>query len=177
MGLQDNNYIDWLRDQVSPALNDYRVFSEVAHGIKFNHIVPHDDNRAMDGIDLRNQYAISTQEDHVLDGSGCTFLEMLIGLAIRMNDQAWDWKQPDKIPYWCSVLIINAGLTEFFDKIMDPLSEEELKRRLMTINRRQYSSNGSGGFFPLSRPDSDQRGVELWYQLMSWLDENLPVDA
>ena len=37
---------------------------------------------------------------------------------------------------------------------------------------RQYDYSGNGGLFPLRDPETDQRRVEIWYQLASWLNEN-----
>jgi hypothetical protein len=37
---------------------------------------------------------------------------------------------------------------------------------------REYDKNGNGGIFPLEYSKRDQRTVELWYQMMSYIDEN-----
>lgn len=41
------------------------------------------------------------------------------------------------------------------------------------LNSRYYKSDGFGGLFPLSNPMGDQRYVEVWYQMMAYLAENV----
>jgi hypothetical protein len=43
----------------------------------------------------------------------------------------------------------------------------------MRLNRRLYTTSGYGGLFPLEEPKEDQRKVEIWYQMMAYLGENL----
>lgn len=40
------------------------------------------------------------------------------------------------------------------------------------FNRRAYQSNGAGGLFTLISPNVDMRQLDIWYQLMAYLNEN-----
>ena len=48
---------------------------------------------------------------------------------------------------------------------------------LNKIIDRGYSRRGVGGLFPLKYSKNDQRKVELWYQMHSYLIENYYVDG
>ena len=37
---------------------------------------------------------------------------------------------------------------------------------------RDYEPNGAGGLFTITRTSIDMRAIDIWYQLMSWLNEN-----
>ena len=43
------------------------------------------------------------------------------------------------------------------------------------ILNRRYAWDGSGGLFPLMRPDGDQRTEELWSQMNSYVLEKISL--
>lgn len=95
-------------------------------------------------------------------------LEMLIGLSRRLSFEAegepreWFWE-----------LIENIGLTHTNDQIYDEKIAEEIDEALDRVIWRKYLPNGRGGLFPLDHADRDQRTVEIWYQLNSYLMADL----
>ena len=51
-------------------------------------------------------------------------------------------------------------------------SEERAEPILARFMDRDYEPNGAGGLFTITRTSIDMRTIDIWYQLMSWLNEN-----
>ena len=100
----------------------------------------------------------------------CSFLELLIGLAHRIDFQIADASidvDNRRMIFWR--LISNLELDRLDDKHFDPHKVEEVVKR---VNDRSYRADGHGGIFPLKYPSKDQREVEIWYQMHEWIGEN-----
>lgn len=180
MRLEDN-YFEWLYQQVAsiniqnPAQTYWSLLREF-HGKEFVWIVPNDDNRVEDGRDLRYQFLneIHGYERHQVDpewiGLGCSFLEMLIGVARRLA-----FEIDGEVSEWFWHLIENIGLTECNDSWYNDHNNPH-RRIAKTMNKviwRRYQSTGEGGLFPLQNPDTDQREVEIWVQLNLYIMERI----
>lgn len=167
-------YFRWLGTQIRTEHGnpeaDYWDLLNLMFAKEFVWLIPHDDNRAVDGLDLRSEYCYSQGlELNALTNLGpVTFLEVLIGLSRRLsfaaggNAQGWAWQ-----------LMNNLEL----HKMPDPLSRRKAKQVediLETCIWRTYTPDGQGGFFPLAWSDEDQTKVELWYQMAAYIDELHP---
>lgn len=170
------DYLRWLepqlRDEHGNPDKSYWDLLNVMFETPFGWSVPMDDNRLVDGLDLRRDYARETRPrptENQLDRLGpCSFLEVLIALSRHMAFVAGGGA-----PGWSWQLLDNLELTRMYD----PLSrQKEQKARgiLDTVIHRKYSPDGTGGFFPLAWPDGDQTQVELWYQLNAYVGELHP---
>jgi len=160
----EQDYLDWLQDQVAtPADRSYsQLFRELAHK-EFVWLIPNDDNRLADGLELRQEYFSPYDLDTAEEGA--SVLEVLIGLSRRLafiaegDAENWAWQ-----------LVENLELT----KCYDPLGARKLRdldNKLDALIWRTYHMDGQGGFFPLAWPEEDQRKVELWYQLNAYVEE------
>lgn len=160
-----NTYFLWLVDLVVPSDGQYYTLMDIAFNTPFFEVIPNDDNRAEDGIDLR---AVYSEEVHVAIYAPpyCSFLEMLIAICQRMRDI--DGKDTE---YYFWKLLDNLGLSRFDDSRIDPILEDDIRSVLKNVVERKYRRNGQNGLFPLKKPDGDQRTVELWYQMHMWLME------
>lgn len=163
-----DEYLPWLYEKVGIGIGDREDFVnslEHLHSIDFQSLVPNDDNRGDDGRDLRYQFERETgiQADHFVE---CSVLEMLVALSHRMAyicaDLGEDESRAD-IHFW--QMIENLGMVPD-----DPRKNERAIRDLLD---RKYKPDGSGGLFPIRRPKKDQRQVEIWYQMMDYIGENL----
>lgn len=173
-------YFDWLYKKIDrPNERSYRTLCKLLDNKKFRWSVHNDDNRCEDGLNLRRMFAEDMDENHLevkyfLKGD-CTVFEMLVALAQRMNDLTYDLKtHDDRTPKWFHKLIINLGLKEYDDswrfKAMDEIKIDEILEIMLD---RTYGYYGNGGLFPMKRrPPKDMSEVEIYYQLMYWLDEN-----
>ena len=132
-------------------------------------VVPNDDNRVGDGMYLRELFQ---EEFGGLPIFGPTnMLEVMVVLARRLSFEMSE--ESDDVGYWFAILLNNAGLDQFPDDryIVDPAAKNNVDHILERIIKREYDHDGSGGFFPITFPEEDQRGVELWYQLNSYILE------
>lgn len=171
----DSRYLDWLYSQVAPnatsgnPARSYWLLLEQLHNLEFDWSVPNDDNRLEDGKDLREEFlAVSgAKRDQKWMGQSCSLLEVLIALSRRAEFESakdsytWFWQMID-----------NIGLRDYTDNAYDDWVRDEVDQVINCVVHRDYSSDGTGGLFPLRHPDCDQREVELWYQMSSYLLEN-----
>lgn len=125
-----------------------------------------DRNRAADGIDLRYKYGC---DNDILD-EPCSILEMLIALAVRIENQIMnDYDSGDRTSQWFWLMLTNLGLNRMDD---DHYDEETVDWFLDRFLNREYDCNGEGGgLFILERPFDDLREVEIWVQANWYLGE------
>ncbi len=173
------SYFDWLYKQVDGHKRSYRQLCAELNKKKFRWSVHNDDNRCEDGLNLRRQFVEDLDEGHLevqyfLKGD-CTIFEMLIALAQRMNFLTDDLKsQEDTTPRWFHELIQNLCLSQFTDSVeLSAMDSVKIDGILENFMDRTYGYDGSGGLFPLKRrPRKDQAQIEIWEQLMLYLNEN-----
>jgi hypothetical protein len=67
-------------------------------------------------------------------------------------------------------MVENLNLKQFTDR--EPLPVSVVDETLQRVIFRTYTSSGFGGLFPLKHAPDDQRRVELWYQMCSYLLED-----
>lgn len=161
-----DRYLEWLRGLVTGERGpSVERFFFIAWSIPFEPIVDRDENRATDGIDLRYRFEEETSI-RLPEFGPCTMIELFISIAIRANHVVYNWEVPDQVP---------ALFWEFMDnlKIINPrLSDDEIEGILIRFNNRDYAEDGSdGGIFPLMNPQSNQREIEIWYQMQAYLME------
>ena len=166
-------YFEWLT-YISGMSNGYKRLANILHNIAFYSIVKNDDNRGEDGKVLRKIFENETLfRDYSCLDEECSVLEMLIGLAIRMESILEDSDEEDRTIKWFWEILSNLKLDKYSD--IDWNNHESNYNVLETIDNlleRRYSRSGDGGLFPLKAPKKDQRKVEIWYQLSAYLLEN-----
>lgn len=171
-GTLDDQYLTWLYSLVADVRTRkgpdtyWKLFRQLFK-TEFTWFVPNDDNRAEDGRELRFEWA-SLRDVHV-DSNwaelGCSFLEMLLGLARRL-----EFMTEYDCAYWFWHLIGNLGLLGHNDR--SNFQEEDVDARTSAVIWRTYDRHGHGGLFPLRTTNEDQRKVEIWYQLNRYVIEN-----
>lgn len=172
------NYYVWLIGHVHhESFENYDcLLSETWQTFYTNFSVPNDENRAADGFALRNRYASELLAD-LPDLGECRMLELLVGLAMRMNDVFYDWELPDQTGTYFWAMMTNLQLTQYTDEYVVEHPKSSLDDILMIftiLDARSYSKDGHGGLFPLNPNGTNhqnQREVELWYQMMSHMAE------
>lgn len=172
----DEEYLEWLYGQVAstrlrnPAKTHWALLCRL-YKTEFDYFVPNDDNRAEDGRELRYEFLDDIDEDAPLTwlDEPCSFLEMMIGLSRRLAFEAGGQARG-----WFWHLMDNLNLRKYTDDLYDQRDDfmtGRINRVLERINRRDYEQDGSGGLFPLDNPREDQRDVEIWYQMNTYLLE------
>lgn len=179
-GTLDDLYFEWLYGFIGAVRNrnPARSYWELARQLyttQFVWSIPNDDNREGDGKDLRYEFI---DERHIRNADlvwmdmECSMLELIIALSRHASFQVegspgeWFWK-----------ILDNLGLRKYTDDTYNDVVRLEVEEILEIVNDRTYDRNGVGGLFPLINAHEDQRRVELWYQLSSYLLEGEHVDS
>lgn len=145
------------------------------HETEFIYTMDMDANRADDGMDLRYRFAYecgmkAEEVREYLDDRPCSIFEMMVALAQRCEEQIMD--NPDdgnRTGKWFFDMLKSLGLTMMDDSRFDRLTTMDILIRFM---RRDYEESGQGGLFTLRYPKFDMRNIEIWYQMMAYLEEN-----
>lgn len=139
--------------------------------IEFTYIIPRDENRAQDGLDLRCRFASMNNYNpdiaYEIDGP-CSVLEMMIALAIRCEETIMDDpKKGDRTVQWFWIMINNLGLSDQTDGRFDKIFVTEAIQKFLN---REYAPDGRGSLFRIRNCRKDLRKVEIWCQLNWYLD-------
>lgn len=174
-------YFNWLTSIVceqrfANGVSFDKLLSQL-HDIEFRYIIPKDENRAEDGVDLRYRFALTYGHEHEVDqvlyyldyvGGSCSVLEMMIALAIRCEENIMDDPRlGDRRSQWFWDMVVNLGLGGMTDDRYDDAYVDEVVSRFLD---REYKPNGEGGLFTINNCKYDLRDVEIWYQLNWYLD-------
>lgn len=178
----NQNYFEWLCDIVHADQVDrsWWLLMKDLHRRKFYALVPHDENRAEDGLDLRDEYIQdSWLPEYCRIEGDCSVLEMLIGLARRIDFETSDPygnDQTDRTAYWFWEMVDNLGLMVFDDEsYVEYRGFHHIDKIIDKFISRKYRRNGQGGLFPLLDTRKDQRQIEIWYQMSAYLAEREAV--
>ena len=167
----NEEYFEWLCELVDirrfSKCVSYRKLLAHLHNIEFTWFVPHDDNRADDGIQLRRRYALCHDDmmlaDYIL--GPCSVLEMMVALAIRCEENIMDDALiGNRTGQWFWGMVHNLGLSYMSDLEFDRYFVDDVIYRLLN---REYEPDGRGGLFTVKNCNCDMRTVEIWCQL-SW---------
>lgn len=169
-----NDYFEWLSDIVcknrfSKEVS-YRKLLMLLHNIEFTYSMPMDDNRAQDGIDLRYRFSCDRNLPSAMTylKGPCSVLEMMIALAIRCEETIMDDpERGNRTGQWFWGMISSLGLRTMID---DRIDKAFVLDRIEHFLNRDYEPNGEGGLFTIRHCNRDLRGVEIWGQLMLYLD-------
>lgn len=180
-----SDYILWvMRDKLmltEKEIRDYQYLLEVLADIEYIWIHPMDENRAIDGLELRSDFEYETGE-YLDKTSGlmpkCTFFEMLAALSIRCEEQLMrNISAGNRTSKWFFEFLDNLNLTDYTvgkwkgrdSDIIRSIVEEEMLGK--------YRENGVGGMFPLKNHGINQRNEQLWKQLTAYINENYINDG
>jgi hypothetical protein len=169
-------YFTWLCDRIDvnfgkPTTKTYNDLLGILHSKEFVWVVPNDDNRLEDAMDLRyaflNESGIMDPNNLLMGDPPFSVLEVIIGLSDRLafidggTNRNWAWR-----------LVDNLDLTRYNDPV-GPRRETYIDDILEGLIWRTYQPDGIGGFFPLAFPQNNQTKVEIWYQMAAYLDEQI----
>lgn len=180
-------YFKYLYNIVRPMPKTYRKLCRELHNKKFRWYIRNDDNRCEDGLRLRELYIEEQKldEDH-LEVRGfmkmdCTLFEVMVALAQRMNYELSDLIEPgNRTNKYFFEMLRNLKLDKFNDSNLGPdagrissVSEAKIDDILECLLNRTYGYDGEGSLFPLKfRGQKDMTQVEIWYQMMLYINEN-----
>lgn len=168
-----DSYVKWLMGLVGLG-DEYSMLAQYLFRREFywSENTPHDENRAIYGKNLRREFL----DDEVMDEFGpCRVLEMLVALAINCEkDIMQDDIYGDRTPLWFMEFLKNLNLEIYTNNNKAVIADlwTDVDRVMDVWLGKHYKKNGEGGLFPMPKVKNlpDQREVEIWYQLNSWLE-------
>ena len=173
--IQDE-YFEWLYNYVCRGRahenTSYKKLFIFLHQVEFTYTIPNDVNRASDGEDLRYRFAMSKDDDSIIDILGrdgsCSVLEMMVALAIRCEETIMDdTRYGNRTGQWFWNMMSNLGIAYMTDERFDRRIAEDSIYRFLD---RRYDPDGRGGLFYIRNCEDDLRNVEIWAQLCWYLD-------
>ena len=125
---------------------DYTLLAETLMTYPFGDgvMVGNDENRAVDGLSLRDEFESSYGELDISTDEPCSMLEMMVALAIRAADLMYDSGCPDTPKYYFDVMIGNLGLekmTNFAENCVEKKEFYVTAEILLTEKHKIKKSN------------------------------------
>lgn len=167
-------YLQWLGEVVgetnsSDPSQTYSLLLEQLFRKEFYWSIEHDDNRTHDALRLRELFLYQFGGRDIVGGA--SVLEIMVVLSDKL---AYDMSEvSDDVAFWFRDILSNLNLDRYTDEyyLSDYTTNSQVDNIINRVLNRRYKENGEGGFFPLNNPPSDQRGVELWDQVSSYILE------
>lgn len=176
----ENAYFDWLCQIVTSdncvSRGIYRKLLTELHTVNFTYTVLMDRNRAADGLALRTRFGLDITHRDIQGANEiarhitgeCSVLEMMIALVLRCEETIMDdTRFGNRTEYWFWRMINTMHLTEFTDSNFD---RQLVAERIRCMLDREYSPDGDGGLFFIPGIREDLRDVEIWTQMLWYLD-------
>jgi len=128
---------------------------------------PMDENRAIDGLELRDDFEYETGE-YLDKGSGlmphCTFFEMLAALAIRCEEQHMrNLSYGDRTSRWFFEFLDNLGLLDCDIRDVSDICEDFM--------------DGKIDMFPTKSRKNSLKNEQIWKQLGAYINEKYKEDG
>lgn len=169
-----SDYFEWMYDLMCQGRFakgiTYRQLFTFLHDTEFIYFVPYDENRAEDGIALRYRFCLFHDCEDLecyLDGP-CSVLEMMVALAIRCEERIMtDPEKGDRTAQWFWNMINSLGLSAMTDYNFNEWLVNDVITRFLN---REYDPDGKGGLFTIKRWNRDARDIEIWRQLLAYLN-------
>lgn len=170
-----NGYFEWLCRVISADafthVVSYRKLLMHLHSTPFRYIIPKDEDRAGEGVNLRWRFVCDRELDHwVLDEleGPCSVLEMMVALAIYAEEHIMD--DPgigNRTGQWFWEMVNNLGLSAMTDERFDKRFVDDAITRFLD---RKYDPDGKGGLFRIKNCEYDLRKFPIFHQLCWYLN-------
>ena len=159
-----------LRSHYYNALN-------LLNSIEFTYSISLDENRLVDGLDLRYHFSYASKIPYqdVVDGlyyQPCSVLEMMIALARRCEDSIMSNDEyGDRTSQWFWKMFVNLGLDKYPDSIWNESVQYAAIQIVSRFLSRDYDPDGNGSLFKFNNPNLDIRNLEIWDQMCLYMSE------
>ena len=179
----EKRYFDWLYEVVcgkwEPRNLSFRRLLTFLYDTPFRPDNEMDCNRAIDGENLRWRFAAECHDipgdipennvSVVFHGKPCSMLEMMVALVLRCEETIMeDADAGNRTGQWFWNMVVSLGLAAMDDSRFHQSRAEFVVER---FHRRDYQPNGAGGLFTMQNPKEDMRTLDIWYQMMAYLNE------
>lgn len=167
-------YNAWLINKAGLEENHFIKLGHALIDKEFYYFIENDINRYNDGIYVRRDFACETlYDDYSSLNQPCNCLEMIYGLAKRINDIIYNPDFPiDNTKECVFCMLQNLGLLIFDDKYFEVYGgKQKVFDILEVFLDRSYDFYGNGGLFPNNKSKKDQRNMEIWYQMADYVND------
>lgn len=170
MGIYQKRYLQWLFRFIGD-FSGYSKLLEYLYQVDYVWIIPMDENRASDGLNLRNRFCDiyhldASQLNDIFGSKPCSMLEMMIALAIRIEDDFMGTENNNNIPRWFWSMIHSLGLQFCRD---DSFTQEKVDSVILQFIEHKYGQDGRGSLFCVPMHNVDFRNLQIWDQMNYWL--------
>jgi hypothetical protein len=167
-------YRDWLIDKVN-SVEDYTYLLRELFGIKFYSIIKYDEDRGMDGMLLRDEWADLVGYEGSLDFGVANVLEVLVGIARRIEFQLFGTQYIDE---WDDVrifweLIRNLGFEEMFGTL-SRYTFDTIGENVTHFLDRDYFCHRNCNIFMYDDVPKDLQKLNIWSQMGIYVRERWP---
>lgn len=158
----------------------YKSLCEILHDYSFIPLLPFDENRCSDCVDLRHEFSDEYGDiiSSILPATG-TMLELMVVLVGKISYNTVGSIYQKSEGQWFEEMLKNADLNKWNNRLMTMVPEEFSKlniyNRLETVIYRLFDWDGAGSFFPLRSPKNDQRHEEILVQMNNYIAENYDI--
>lgn len=171
-------YFEWMSRVVTKDTVNEDIYTNLLQELyetPFIFVVPMDENRYNDGINLRSEFAYETNKDpeiifEALETRPCTVLEMMIALTIRINNIMDDIEVGDRFKSWFWGMVDNLGL---YGMTNERYSSEFVDLVISKFLNRQYRNEGAGSLFPNAHNLPNYNQIQIWDQAMHYLNQHI----
>lgn len=169
-------YFEWMTSLVFPETWQRHEYDYLLRALDdsifhFSASVPTDENRMIDGIDLRYRFSCHGGYDHetvsniLKRNNSCSTLEMMVALSLKGDDQVlYDYETGSNADFIFWSMLKSLDLTQMTNSRFDM---DHVIQRVSRFLNRDFDYDGSGGLFTVDRPRRDMRDVDIWSQ-MNW---------
>lgn len=181
---KSTEYSKWLTKQIGDSTyknKSYSILFKILFNIYFTPILELDKNRTSDIVSLLREPYINTinrkqlftdKDVNSFLSETPRFLELIISLGMRIDSdflREINGVDNSRIYFW--MILKNLELLQYDD---DSFKEENVLKIidiLTKVNTRTYTFNGKGGLFPLEYTEIDQRNVQIWDQMCTFVNQ------
>lgn len=172
--LSRNLYFKWLLDQVDFDSTEYKQLMSVLNTILYISEYMSDEDRIEDCYDLRWVYSESKEWMDKLPRS-VTMLEVLISMAIRVNDTIGTTSRKDIFEMFLKNMNLLKCDDEWFSYNSAP--DSYIQNQCDIAMYHLYKRNGSGGgLFVIKDQAYDMCKADLFWQMQHWIKEQYISD-
>ena len=156
----------------NPNISYKKLFLHL-HATPFEVKLDKDINRAYDALEMRKNYLKKYSSDldilnYMNTEYPCSVLEVIVALAMRCEDTIMaNTEYGDRTTQWIWQMIVSLGLGGQSDERYDT---KDVDNKLYIFMNRKYDRNGRGGLFTIKKTLKDLRKVEIWCQMLWYLD-------
>lgn len=174
-------YFCWVVNNVynREVSHEYDALMKYIFQKKYEYDNWYDENRKSDGLSMRRDwfrenegFDISERDKKFRDTAPCSWLEMFVAFAMRIESLKADPDVGDRTPQWFWLMMTSLGLSKMTNAKFNP---KEANKILHTLAYHEFNEDGSGGgLFVIHDPTKNMKTSDLWYQMQYYLSEINP---